>query len=83
MFDELHFSALEKIFIEERIYKDKKCEGNKSVDHAISHINLRLVPFKKDFIREVTREDILRLLEIKMARILKFNSDKSEEFLNS
>lgn len=51
------------------------------MDEAISHIDLRLEPFKPRFIREVTRDDILKLMEIKMGRILKFNSDKSNEFI--
>ena len=72
----LFFASLEKIFIEERIYKDKEFENAKNMDEAIAHIDLRLTPFKPQFIREVTREDILRLMEIKMGRILKFNSDK-------
>lgn len=75
----LFFASLEKIFIEERIYKDKEFENAKNMDEAIAHIDLRLTPFKPQFIREVTREDILKLMEIKMGRILKFNSDKSNE----
>jgi len=83
LLEQLHFYSLEKIFIEERIYKDKKFEDSKSLDEAIHHIDVRLTPFKDKFIREVTREDIVKLLEIKMVRILKFNSDKSEELLAS
>ncbi|MBK5194814.1 MAG: DNA gyrase/topoisomerase IV subunit A [Proteiniphilum sp.] len=75
----LLFASLEKIFIEERIYKDKEFENAKSMDIAITHIDQRLEPYKPNFIREITRDDILRLMEIKMARILKFNSDKSNE----
>ncbi len=75
----LLFASLEKIFIEERIYKDEEFENAKNMDVAISHIDKRLDPYKKDFIREINREDILRLMEIKMARILRFNSDKAEE----
>lgn len=77
--EQLHFASLEKIFIEERIYKDKKFEESKSLDEAITHIDTRLEPFKKNFIRDVVREDIARLMEIKMGRILRFNSDKAEE----
>ncbi len=77
--EQLHFCSLEKIFIEERIYKDKQFEESKNVDAALQHIDNRLTPYKDMFIREVTRDDLLRLLEIKMARILKFNSDKAEE----
>lgn len=73
----LFFASLEKIFIEERIYKDKEFENAQDMDEAIAHIDRRLTPFKPQFIRDVTREDILKLMEIKMGRILKFNSDKS------
>ena len=74
--ESLHFASLEKIFIEERIYKDKEFEQAKNMDAACEHIDLRLTPYYPQFIREVTKDDILRLMEIKMARILKFNSDK-------
>lgn len=79
--ESLHFSSLEKIFIQERIYKDKEFENAKDMDEAVSHIDKRLMKFVKLFIREVTREDILKLMEIKMGRILKFNSDKAEELI--
>ena len=75
----LHFASLEKIFIEERIYKDKKFEQAENMDAACAHIDDRLTPYYPQFVREVTKEDILRLMEIKMARILKFNKDKAEE----
>lgn len=75
----LHFASLEKIFIEERIYKDKAFEDSSSMDIAVAHIDKRIEPFKPSFVREVTREDILKLMEIKMGRILKFNSEKAEE----
>ena len=77
----LFYASLEKIFIEERIYKDQAFENAKDMDEAVAHIDSRLEPFKPSFIREVTRDDILRLMEIKMGRILKFNSDKSNEFI--
>jgi DNA topoisomerase 4 subunit A (topoisomerase IV subunit A) len=77
----LFFASLESIFIEERIYKDKKFEQANDIEAAILHIDNRLEPFKNDFIREVTRDDILHLLEIKMQRILKFNKDKANELM--
>ena len=77
--ESLHFASLEKIFIEERIYKDAEFEQARTMDAACAHIDLRLTPYYPTFIREVTKDDILRLMEIKMARILKFNSDKAEE----
>lgn len=77
----LHFASLEKIFIEERIYKGKEFEQAPDMDYAIDYVDKRLEPFKEQFIREVTRDDILRLMEIKMARILKFNKDKADELI--
>ena len=74
-----HFASLEKIFIEERIYKDKKFEDSENMDQAVAHIDKRMEPWKPKFKREITREDILRLMEIRMARILKFNTDKAVE----
>jgi len=77
----LLFSSLEKIFIEERIYKDKEFENAPSMNAAVEHIEKRLTPFEKTFIREITKDDILKLMDIRMARILKFNSDKAEELI--
>lgn len=80
--EQLFFSSLEKIFIEERIYKDKKFENAENMDAAIEHVDNRLEPYKKNFIREITRDDILRLMEIKMQRILKFNKDKADDLIS-
>lgn len=81
LLEQLHFASLESIFIEERIYKDKQFEQAPDMDSALAHIDKRLEPFKKDFIREVTRDDLMRLMEIKMARILRFNKEKAEELI--
>ena len=81
--EQLFFTSLEKIFIENRIYKDKGFEDSTSQDEVIVHIDKRLEPFKKDFIREIVREDFLKLLEIKMMRITKFDSDKANDILIS
>ncbi len=81
LLEQLHFASLESIFIEERIYKDKEFEQAPDMDSALAHIDSRLEPYKKDFIREITRDDLLRLMEIKMARILRFNKDKAEELI--
>jgi len=112
LLESLHFASLEKIFIEERIYKDKEFENAKDMDSALNHIEKRLEEYftppppkggvtpkspKGDLnaatppsggwgvegrgvtlVREVTRDDLLRLLEIKMGRILKFNKDKAD-----
>ena len=83
LLDSLHFASLEKIFIEERIYKDAEFENAKDMDAALNHIDKRLEPFKTGFIREITREDLLRLMEIKMGRILKFNKDKADNLIAS
>lgn len=79
--EQLFYNSLERIFIEERVYKEKKFETAPSQDAVVEFIDSRLEPFKKDFIREITRDDILKLLEIKMQRILKFNKDKADELL--
>ncbi len=81
LLEQLHFASLEKIFIEERIYKDRKFEQAPDMDAACAHIDDRLTPFYPQMIREVTKDDILRLMEIKMARILKFNKDKADELM--
>ncbi len=81
LLEQLHFCSLEKIFIEERIYKAKEFENAKTMDIAIEYVDSRLKPFYEQFVREVTRDDILRLMEIKMARILKFNKDKADELI--
>ena len=77
----LHFASLEKIFIEERIYKDKEFEQAPNMDAACEHIDFRLTPYYPKMVREVTKEDILKLMEIKMARILKFNKDNANELI--
>ena len=81
LLEQLHFQSLEKIFIEERIYKDKKFEQAPTVDAVCEHIDERLTPYYPTLIREVTKDDILKLLEIKMQRILKFNKDKADELM--
>ena len=81
LMESLHFASLERIFIEERIYKDRGFEQARDMDAACAHIDERLTPYYPQFVREVTRDDILRLMEIKMARILKFNKDKADELI--
>lgn len=81
LLEQLHFASLEQIFIEERIYKDKKFENAKTMDEACEWIDERLTPWYPKMVREVSKDDILRLMEIKMARILKFNKDKAEELM--
>ncbi|MCM1369925.1 MAG: DNA gyrase/topoisomerase IV subunit A [Candidatus Amulumruptor caecigallinarius] len=73
------FASLEKIFIENRIYKDAQIEKAPDMERAIRRVDELLAPFKPGFYREITDDDLIRLWEIKMGRILKFNADKAEE----
>lgn len=79
--EQLFYNSLERIFIEDRIYKERKFETAKDLDEVVTFVDSKLEPYKKTFIREVTRDDIIRLLEIKMQRILKFNKDKADELI--
>ncbi len=81
LLEQYHFASLEKIFIEERIYKNRKFEQAPDVDAVCAHIDERLTPYYPQLVREVTKDDILKLLEIKMQRILKFNKDKADELM--
>ncbi len=75
--EQLFFSSLEKIFIENRIYlRIEKCE---TFEQIIQTIDEGLKPFKKQFIREITTDDIIKLTEIKIKRISKYDSFKAEE----
>ena len=75
------FSSLEKIFIEKRIYRDiEECTTWESV---LETIDKGLEPYKKLFYREIIRDDILRLTEIKIKRISKFDSFKSDEIIKN
>ena len=81
LLEQMHFASLEKIFIEERIYKGRPFENANSTDELCEYIDERLTPFYPQMIREVTKDDILRLLEIKMQRIAKFSKDKADELI--
>lgn len=74
-----HFSSLEKIFIEKRIYRD--IEEEETWEGVISAIDKGLDPYKKLFKREITEEDIVKLTEIKIKRISKFDSFKADELI--
>ncbi len=79
LMEKILFSSLEKIFIENRIYRDiEECETWEAV---ISTIDKGLDPFKPQFYREITEEDIVRLTEIRIKRISKFDSFKADELL--
>lgn len=77
--EKILFSSLEKIFIENRIYRD--IEEAESWDEVISRIDKGLKPHKKKFHREITEEDIVRLTEIRIKRISRYDSFKAEEML--
>ena len=79
LMEKILFSSLEKIFIENRIYRDiEECETWEAV---IQTIDKGLDPFKPQFYREITEEDIIRLTEIKIKRISKFDTFKADELL--
>lgn len=74
-----HFASLEKIFIEKRIYRD--IEKEETWEGVISAVDKGLKPYIKIFHREITQDDILRLLEIKIKRISKFDSFRADELI--
>ncbi|NMC36873.1 MAG: DNA gyrase/topoisomerase IV subunit A, partial [Bacteroidales bacterium] len=77
--EEWHLSSLERIFIEEKIYRDiEECETWEAVIRAIDE---GLKPFRKRLLREVTRDDIIQLTEIKIKRISKYDSKKADEHI--
>lgn len=79
LMERILFSSLEKIFIENRIYRDiEECE---SWEDVIKTIDKGLKPHKKKFYREITTEDIVRLTEIKIKRISRYDSFKADELL--
>jgi topoisomerase-4 subunit A len=79
LMEKILFSSLEKIFIEKRIYRNiEDCE---TFEEVIATIDKGLKPYKKQFYREITRDDILRLTEIKIKRISKFDSFKADDLL--
>lgn len=79
--EQLFFASLERIFIEERMYKEPKFEQAANQKAVLLFLDKRFEPFKKDLIRDIKEEDYLRLLEIKMQRILRYNKDKADQLL--
>ena len=73
------FASLEKIFIENRMYKDRAIEQAADMDTALRRLDVMIDPFKGNFFREITEDDLLKLWEIRMKRILKFNSLEADE----
>ncbi|MEP1781734.1 DNA gyrase/topoisomerase IV subunit A [Reichenbachiella sp.] len=79
LLEKILFSSLEKIFIENRIYRDiEECETWESV---LETIDQGLEPFKAQFYREITQDDIVRLTEIKIKRISRFDAFKADELM--
>jgi len=72
-----HFSTLEKIFIQEEMYIDFKHYADR--DSLYAYLFKRFEPFKERFMREIVTEDLLRLTQIQMIRITRFDSDKADE----
>ena len=79
--EQLFFASLERIFIEERMYKEKQFEQAADQKAVLKFLDGQFAPYKEKFIRPVTDDDYLRLLEIKMQRILKFNKDKADKLM--
>ena len=77
--DKWHFSSLEKIFIEERIYR--RIEEEETWENVIHAVDEGLKPFRKRLKRPITRDDILRLLEIRIKRISKYDSLRADELI--
>ena len=77
--EEWHMSSLEKIFIEEKIFHD--IEEEETWEGVIAAIDKGLKPFKKKLLREVTREDIIQLTEIKIKRISRYDVKKADEHI--
>jgi topoisomerase-4 subunit A len=79
--EQLFFASLERIFIEERMYKERKFEQAPDQEAVLTFLDEKFAPFKEKLIREIRPEDYLRLLEIKMQRILKYNKEKADQLM--
>ena len=75
------YTSLEKIFIENRIYKEEGYENAPNKEKLIAFVDKALTPWKAQLIREVRQEDIEKLFEIRMIRITKFDSKKADELM--
>ena len=79
--EQYFFTSLEKIFIENRIYKEEGYENAPDKEKLIAFVDQTLEPFKNRLIRDVRTEDIERLFDIRMIRITKFDSKKADELM--
>jgi topoisomerase IV subunit A len=77
--EKILFASLEKIFIENRIYR--KIEECETFELVIATVDKGLKPFRKQFYRDITEEDILKLLEIRIKRISKYDTFKADELM--
>ena len=75
--EKILFSTLEKIFIDKKIYQ--KIETCETWEEVLDTIDKALNPYKKDFYRDVNRDDIIRLTEIKIKRISKFDKNRLDD----
>ena len=81
LMEQLFFASLERIFIEERMYKEKAFEQAPDQKAVLKFLDKKFTPFKEGLVREIRDDDYLRLLEIKMQRILKYNKDKADQLI--
>lgn len=81
--EQLHFASLERLFIENRIYKDKEFENGETIEDVMSHVRSRIESLIENPIRPISDDDLHRLLEIKMKRILKFNSLEADHIITN
>ena len=81
LIEELHMSTLEKIFIEKKIYRS--IESSETWEAVISAIEVGLKPYRKKLLRDVTTDDIVKLTEIKIKRISKFDSRKADDSIKA
>ena len=79
--EQYFFTSLEKIFIENRIYKEEGYENAPDKEKLIAFVEKALDPWKEKLVREVRREDIERLFEIRMIRITRFDAKKADELM--
>ena len=79
--EQYFYTSLERIFIENRIYKEEGYETAADKEKLIAFVDKALEPFKAKLIREVKREDIEKLFDIRMIRITKFDSKKADELM--
>jgi topoisomerase-4 subunit A len=81
--EEQCFASLEKIFISERMYKDPRIEASAEMEKVVGILHELFTPWKEQFYRQITDDDMLKLWEIRMKRILRFNVEKADEKIAS